>query len=352
MAVSIYEVAAEAKVSIATVSRVLNGGPTAQVAPATQERVRKAALRLDYHPSGVARGLARGRMNTIGLVLYYEQPSVTSDPYLGPCLDGILAVHKRDHQNTVLFTKSNWAEALEHLPTYCNGYCDGLMLMLPRTDSDIVRALASRDLPFVLVGDSRNEPDLFCVDVDNVGAGRDAVRYLIGLGHRRIAAFCGDAIFYSSGQRLEGYRQALEEAGIAYDPALVREGSYFPEPGSCEANVCAVLERPASERPTAVFCFNDKIALDTLQALRERGVAVPHEMSVIGFDDIPTAAASTPALTTLRQPIRAIGERAAELLLARIHNTAPPGQKELLSAEIIVRETTTKAAGARGGLST
>lgn len=95
MAVSIYEVATQANVSIATVSRVLSGGSSAKVAPATEKRVRDAARRLEYYPSGVARGLARGRMNTIGLVLYYEQPSVTSDPYLGPCLDGILAAHKR-----------------------------------------------------------------------------------------------------------------------------------------------------------------------------------------------------------------------------------------------------------------
>ncbi|MBC7809427.1 MAG: LacI family DNA-binding transcriptional regulator [Akkermansiaceae bacterium] len=340
MAVSIYEVATEARVSIATVSRVLNGRPSAQVAPATQKRVREAALRLDYYPSGVARGLARGRMNTIGLVLYYEQPSVTSDPYLGPCLDGILAVHKRDHQNTVLFTKSSWAEALEHLPSFCNGHCDGLLVILPHTDSAIIGALAGLKVPFLLVGDSRDDPDLVCVDVDNVGAGRDAVRYLIGLGHRRIAAFCGNAIFCSSGQRLEGYRQAHEEAGLLYDPSLVRDGSYFPAPGSCDASVRALLDRPLAERPTAIFCFNDNIAIDTLHALRKHGIAVPQEMSVIGFDDVPAATAVHPALTTVRQPIRAIGERAADLLLAQINGAVVPGQKDLLPAQIIVREST------------
>ncbi len=338
MAISIYEVAAEAKMSIATVSRVLSGRPV-QVAVATQKRVREAARRLEYHPSGVARGLARGRMNTIGLVLYYEQPSVTSDPYLGPCLDGILSVHKREHQNTILFNKSSWAEALEHLPSFCNGYCDGLMVILPRTDSAIVDALARLKFPFLLVGDSRNESELLCVDVDNAGAGREAVRYLVGLGHRRIAAFCGDTTFLSSGQRLEGYKQGLEEFGIAYDHALVRQGSYFPSPGSCEANVQAMLDLPLSERPTAIFCFNDNIALETIRSLQKRGILVPQEMSVIGFDDIPAAATNTPAVTTMRQPIHRIGERAAELLLASINDSVEPGQKDLLPAEIIVRES-------------
>ncbi|MBC8141195.1 MAG: LacI family DNA-binding transcriptional regulator, partial [Armatimonadetes bacterium] len=126
MAVSIYEVATKANVSIATVSRVLSGGRGARVAPATERRVREAARHLDYHPSGVAQGLARGRMNTVGLIMYYGNPSVTSDPYLGPCLDGILETHKREHQNTMLFTEGGWDDARTHLPTYCNGYCDGL----------------------------------------------------------------------------------------------------------------------------------------------------------------------------------------------------------------------------------
>ena len=339
MAVSIYEVATKAKVSIATVSRVLNGGSAAKVAPATERRVREAVRSLDYYPSGVARGLARGRMNTIGLVLYYEQPSVTSDPYLGPCLDGILTVHKREHQNTVLFTKSSWEEALEHLPSYCNGYCDGLLLLVPHTDSVIVEALAGRDLPFLLVGDSRDDPNLLCVDVDNVNAGREAVRYLIGLGHRRIAAFCGNAIFSSNGQRLQGYRMALKEADSVVDESLILPGSYFETHDSGYRNMQAVLERPVSDWPTAIFCFNDTIALGTLRALRERGIVVPAEMSVIGFDDIPAAAVCQPTLTTMRQPIHALGERAAELLLARINGTTAE-HKELLPAEVVVREST------------
>ncbi len=340
MAISIYEVAAEAKVSIATVSRVLNDKASAPVAVATQKRVREAARRLQYHPSGVARGLARGRMNTIGLVLYYEQPSVTSDPYLGPCLDGILAVHKRNHQNTLLFTKSSWAEALEHVPSFCNGHCDGLMLMLPHTHSAIVDALAGRNIPFVLVGDSRSDPGLLCADVDNVGAGRAATDYLIGLGHHRIAAFLGDDIFLSSEQRFTGYCQALAEAGIEGNPAWVQNSSYFPSAASCDAAVGALLELPVSQRPTAIFCFNDNMAIGTLRALQKRGISVPRDMSVIGFDDIPEAGAVSPALTTMRQPIYAIGEHAATLLLARINGEVAPGQHELLPAEMIVREST------------
>ena len=339
MPVSIYEVAEEAKVSIATVSRVLSGRQSAQVAPATEARVRAAAQRLEYYPSGVARGLARGCMSTIGVVLYYEGNSVTNDPYLGPCLDGILSVHKHHHQNTVLFTKSSWAEALEHLPSYCNGFCDGLLVMLPRTDSTLVEALSDRDIPFVLIGDSRDNPGLLCVDVDNEGGGRTATRHLIDLGHRRIAAFCGEPIFFSSQQRLAGYKQALMEAGIAYDPGLVFASSYFDSSCGFE-NMHTILRRPCGERPSAVFCANDTIALGALAALQERGVSVPEEMSLIGFDDAPIAQASTPQLTTMRQPIRTLGECAAELLLAMIAKGSTVQQSALLPAALIVRAST------------
>src|SRR5690349_16826930 len=129
MPISIREVAAAANVSLGTVSKVLNGTASAQIAPGTQERVREAARRLGYHPSAIARGLVGKRMNAVGLVLAYDQPSVTSDPYLGPCLDGILAVNKRNRQKTVIFTEGTWADALDNLPSFCDGHCDGLMLI-------------------------------------------------------------------------------------------------------------------------------------------------------------------------------------------------------------------------------
>jgi DNA-binding LacI/PurR family transcriptional regulator len=284
-------------------------------------------------------------MNTVGLVLVYNQPSVTSDPYLGPCLDGILDVNKRNRQKTVIFTEDSWADALENLPSYCDGHCDGLMLIIPRLDSEIVPVLKRRNTPFLLVGDSRDDPGLMTVDVDNVGASREAIGYLAGLGHRRIAAFGGNQDFCSNNQRLQGYREGLEEAGVPFDPALAFPGEYWPDSGY--ANLRALLDRypSASERPTALFCFNDKIALGALRALEERSIAVPAEMSVIGFDDIIEAAASHPALTTVRQPIRQVGGRAAELLLARINGNAAPGMKEVVPAKIVVRESTAPPQG-------
>jgi DNA-binding LacI/PurR family transcriptional regulator len=333
-------VAAEANVSQSTASKVLNNVHDAQIPDTTKNRVREAAIRVGYHPSAIARGLAGKRMNTIGVIMAYDQDSVTSDPYLGPCLDGILDVNKRNRQKTVLFTEDDWEEALRHVPSYCDGHCDGLMLIIPRATSEIVEALRTRTgrrVPFLLVGDSRIDDQLVAVDVDSVTSARNAVTHLVTRGHRRIAAFCGNADFLSNTQRLEGYRLALEDAGIPYDPALIFDGEYFREAGF--QNTLRLLERAETmdftQRPTAIFGFNDKIAFGAMDALRERNVRVPEQISVMGFDDIAEAASA--GLTTVRHDVRAVGRSAAETLLRLIEGKVSAGHREWVAAPVIER---------------
>jgi LacI family transcriptional regulator len=346
---TLREVAAEATVSQSTVSKVLNKVNDAQIPPATKARVREAALRVGYHPSAIARGLAGKRMNTLGVVMAYDQASVTSDYYLGPCLDGILDINKRNRQKTVLFTEDDWEKALEHAPSYCDGHCDGLMLVIPRNSSQIIDALhnrSGRPLPFLLVGDSRSDSRLVTVDVNNAAAAHQAVTSLIARGHRRIAAFCGNADFLSSAHRLEGYRAALEAAGLPYDPTLVFEGEYFQEFGRSSA-FCLIermAQMPLALRPTAVFAFNDKIALGALSAFAERDIRVPAQISLIGFDDIPEALSACPGgLTTIRQDVRAIGRSAAQTLLRLIRGEISPGHQEWVSTQYIERGTVAEA---------
>jgi Transcriptional regulators len=340
VAVSIREVAKEANVSLSTVSKVLNGAADAKFAPATRERVLDAARRVGYHPNALARGLVRKRMDTLGVIMAYQQASVTSDPYLGPCLDGILKVNKQRRQKTVIFTEDTWEEALSHLPSYCDGHCDGLMLVIPRSDSEIVSALKERPLPVVLVGDSREDEALVTVDVDNVAGARLAVEHLVALGHRHIAAFRGNADFLSNDQRLEGYRQGLEAAGLPLREEYIFPGEYWPDHGYRNARL--MLERFAGrpDRPTAVFCFNDGIARGALEGFRDAGVRVPEQVSVIGFDDTPYAASLEPPLTTIHHDIRKVGELAAKTLLERINRVVEPGHRAFVTAELVVRETT------------
>jgi LacI family transcriptional regulator len=335
---SIKEVAAEAKVSLSTVSKVLNNRTDAHISLATRERVRAAAGRIGYHPSAIARGLAGKRMNTIGVVMAYDQESVTSDPYLGPCLDGILSVYKHRSQKVTLFLEDDWDAALANLPVYGDGHCDGLLLIIPRMNGPIVERLRERRrrLPFVLVGDSREGTDLICVDLDNIRAATEATAHLIGQGHSRIAAFCGNYDFCSNDQRLAGYQRALTAAGLPFNPSFVFPGEYHPEWGA--RNVQELLRRfPPSERPTAIFCFCDAIAIGALEALKAEGISVPDEISVIGIDDIPRAAEL--GLTTLRQSVRSVGQRAAAALLATIIGEIEPGFRDLVPAEFVLRQS-------------
>ena len=343
---SLRAVAAEANVSQSTVSKVLNNARYSQIPSSTQVRIREAALRVGYHPSAIARGLAGKRMNTLGVILAYKQESVTSDAYMGPCLDGILDITKQCRQKTVLFTEDSWEEALRQLPSYCDGHCDGLMLLIPRADSQIIEALLTRPgrpMPFVLVGDSRLDSQVVTVDIDNVAAARAVVAHLVGLGHRRIAAFCGNKDFLSSAQRLDGYRLALADAGLPCDPALIYEGEYFVPSGY--DNACLLMrhaaQMPPDFAPTAVFGFNDNIALGALAAFREKGVQVPAQMSVVGFDDTAQAAAAPGGgLTTMRQDVRAVGRSATHTLLRLIEGEVPAGHQEWVQACLIERGTT------------
>ena len=147
---SIKDVAAAAQVSLGTVSKVLNDHPGSNISHATRERIRIAAHRIGYHPSALARGLAGKRMNTIGVVMAYSQHSVTSDPYLGPCLDGILAQSKDRQQKIMLFLEGDWSDALNSVPNYGEGHCDGLIVIIPRLNSPFLALLRERHprLPF------------------------------------------------------------------------------------------------------------------------------------------------------------------------------------------------------------
>ena len=333
---SIKDVAAEARVSSSTVSKVLNERTDANISLATRERIRIAAHRIGYHPSALARGLAGKRMNTIGVVMAYSQESVTSDPYLGPCLDGILAAGKTHQQRITLFLEGDWSDALQNVPVYGAGNCDGLLVIIPRVPSPFLAHLKDRHprLPFVLIGDSRDTEPFPCVDLDNVEAARQITAHLIRHGHRRIAAFCGNRDFSSNGQRFTGYRQALLEAGIPFDPTLVFPGEYHAEDGARNAALLLDCFKNA-DRPTAVFGFCDVVAIGAMNELRKRGLRVPDDISVVGIDDSPQSCGS--GLTTIRQSVSQVGRVATETLLRIIADEMPPTARVLLPPVLIER---------------
>ncbi len=335
MPVTIKDLAKACGVAPSTVSYVLNNGPRA-VHPQTRERVLEAVRRLDYHPSAVARGLSRKRMDTIGVVMgYWSSPDI--DPYVGSILGGILTVAQRRRQSTTLFMERSWPDALENVRHYCDGRCDGLLLVAPTVENAVLPVLKLREIPFVVISDVPPDPDISCVDVDNRAAAREMTRYLIKQGHRRIALLRGHADLSSAIERLQGYREALAEADIPCDEGLMPAGQYNQPTGYERAQ--RLMRLPEARRPTALFCCNDYIALGALRGLKELGLRVPQDVSVVGFDDVPLAAATQPSLTTVRQPLRRIGTRAAEILLSQIQEGAANARREVLPTKLMLRDS-------------
>lgn len=332
----IREIAAASGVSQATVSQVLGSGKR-PVRAETRERIEQAARELGYRPNALARGLAKSRINTLGVVIHHNSEAAHTNPTLNAILDGILSVATRHQQHTNIVTYGCWADAEASLPTLTDGRCDGIILVVPPRDTALVPALLESGLPFVLIGAHSDAPGVSCINIDNITATEKMVSYLLSQGHRRIAFFSSvTGAHQFVDERIVGYRRALESAGLSFDASLVVTED--------EAFRCLALWRAEAftNPPTAIFCATDADALAVIHFLTLRGVHIPDEVSVAGFDDIPSAAMSFPPLTTVRQSSASAGEKAAELLLAQINGRQEAGQTVYLPTELIVRDSVSK----------
>jgi len=321
-------------VSPATVSYVLNN--KSMIGAETRERVLKAIEELNYRPSAIARGLSSKRMNSLGVVFPYNVDSPILNPYYAPLLDGIMRVALREHQNTTLYTGHDWVDARSSLPLFQDGRTDGLILISPRVELDIVEALAQTGTPTVVIDD--DDRRVSAVYIDDVAVGRVLTEYLIGIGHRRIAMFCGSRGARCVPRRQQGYEEAFQNARISHDPSLSLPGDFERE--SAHERVDQILDMPKDRRPTAIVCTNDLIAVLSLERLIERGVDVPGDISIVGVDDTREASFCTPRLTTVRQPLGEMGIMATEMLLNQIRNESPVRYRKAFKTELIVREST------------
>lgn len=333
MGVTIRELAEASGVAPSTVSYVINNGPR-RISARTRARVEEAMRRLNYTPNALARGLVQKRIHTIGVV-YTHYDHLIPSLYFLTVLQGILGATMECEESVLLFTESLESDISKNLMRWCDGRCDGLLVVALPNNTCVVEELQAREVPFVLVNHFVDKKGVTCIDVDNVGASQQAVNYLLSVGHRRIGIFCGQNNLDSTHQRLEGYRKALTMAGIPYREDWVFPGKYFEEYGYHQAR--QLLEMPLAQRPTAVFCTNDVLALGAMRAFAEAGVRVPQDISLMGFDDILTASSVQPPLTTVRQPLTRIGAQATQLLLEQIEQKRAPGAKILLPTEIVVR---------------
>lgn len=336
----IKQVAREAGVSIATVSRVVNGRSGA-ASPQTTARVRQTIDRLQYQPNAIARGLNRQRMNTLGVVFASADDFVlTAHDYYIRILEGILTVNKAGQQKTLLFLQESWQQAKREVSSYTDGQCDGLILLSPAVDDGFYETLRLRKIPVVITGGVSPGLPVSAAAMDNDTVGYDCTRHLIALGHQQISHLGGAPQFDSAAARARGYQRALQEQGLTAD---VLAGEYGFHSGYAQTRL--LLQRLPQARPTALFCADDEIAYGALDALAEAGVRVPSEMSVVGVNDGPKSVLRDPPLTSVRQPYRQIGTRLAEILRAEIEGQSSPGQQESYPGELIVRLSTAPPRG-------
>jgi len=330
------DVAARAGVSRTTVSFVLNGRADSGIPEETRRRVLDAARELGYQPHGAARALAGGASHTIGLVLRQSPEQVAVDALLAETLWGIGSEARQGGYRVLVEplspSRGRYSDLVE------SQRVDGLIVSGPRVDDDELVSLVSDGFPIILQG-SLPSLDAPSVDVDNRAGARTAVEHLLALGHRRIGCVTNAPLAYTAAaERLAGYRDALEHAGVAVDPRLIVEGAF--DAGSGWSATAALLA--AVPDVTALFVASDIVAFGALRALREAGRRVPADVSVVGFDDIPLASHFDPPLTTIRLPARALGAAAGRALVERLAGRGW-SERTLLPTELVVRDSTAAA---------
>lgn len=327
--VTIKDVAREAGVSISTVSRVVNNYE--YVRPQTREKVQSAIARLDYVVNQQARNLVRGRSPVIGLLV----PDV-GNTYIGTVMRGIDVEVAAAHFDLMLYTtRHGYQKESHYVATLTQGLTSGLLLLVPRSTDAYIKTLVKRKFPFVVIDHQSVDDFSATVVAANCEGAFNATSYLINLGHRRIGHIAGDQRLSSGVDRLNGYRAALEKHDIPFDPVLVVEG-FFEQSDSCLA-ANTLLDLPAP--PTAIFAASDMSAFGAMDAIRHRGLHLPEDISIVGFDDIPEARYMHPALTTVRQPLYDMGRYAAHMLVEAIVVDQLPTMRIVVDTELIIRDS-------------
>jgi LacI family transcriptional regulator len=327
---TISDVAERAGVSPATVSRVIHS--SRNVRSSTRERVERAIEELGYVPSAVAQSLRSKQTRSLALVV----PDITNT-FWTTVVRGVEDVAQRHGYSVLLCnTDEDLAKQLDYLDFVIRQQVDGVIIAPYDSDAEHLDKLRLRDIPTVVIDRHIEGWEVDSVGSDSVSGSRALVQHLIGLGHRRIAMISGPAITSTAEDRVAGYRLALQEAGIALDPALIQRGEYRSSSG--KSLLGQVLD--ADPPPTAIFAANNALAMGALDVLEERGLRVPQDIALVCFDDLPNTSLIFPFLTVVAQPVYDMGVNAAQLLLSRIHSEVSLQPRHVsLPVRLIVRHS-------------
>ncbi len=334
--VTIKDVAAQAGVSHQTVSRVINN--QASVTDRTRHRVQQAIEVLNFRPSLAARSLPRQRSCVIGLIIPYDADYLFRDPHLLAQISGIDEVANAHGYNLLLSTAGNSNSGIDAYERFVrNQVADGALVVETASYQVGSELLIRQNYPYVIIGYDWSDSQAYSVHCDDRAGAREATLHLLRKGHHRVGIIDGPPSGAISGlqERLVGHQQALSEFGLCFDPTLLVYGDYTRPSGQMATKKLLTLPNP----PTAIFALNDRMAMGAIRTLHAAGLRVPEDVTVVGFDDIPTAADFNPALTTVSQPSQKIGQVAAEMLF-KLLNGKPVSPKEvILPVELIIRQS-------------
>lgn len=331
MSVKIKDISEQLGISVSTVSKALNGYE--DVSQETRSRVQTAARELGYRPSAAARNLRRGRTDKIGFV-FNNALTFISD-YFSEIIVGASMAAEAQGNNIVLYT--NEGDSPDGLLNLVQAReVDGFVLIWNHVPKIILEKLIQTNVPFVVLGRRVRHEHASFIAPDNYHGARQLMEHLLSLGHRRIGFTTRPSMGYTSEDRFKAYRDALAKANIPYDPSLVVETQIEPNSGYYAMNQFLDLPNP----PTAIFAIHDFVAIDAQRAAHERGLRIPEDVALAGFDGLRTSLFTSPPITTVSQPLKEIGQESVNVLLRRINDpTLPPIQKTL-PVTLQVRQST------------
>lgn len=331
MSTTIRDLARQLNLSKSTVSKALNG--YADVSAETRELVIKTAIENGYQPSAAARNLRRGRTDKIGLFLNTSLEYVVD--YLAGIIPGAVLTSQGFGKNLLIYTITE--NKPDHLLNVCRaGEIDGVILFSTHYDNATIETLLAGKFPFVVMGRAINDARVSYVVPDYYDGSYQAMRYLIELGHKRIAFMTRPELLTANTARLNGYLQALSDAGLSVDERLIVETRIQPQSGVEPTQKLLSIAEP----PTAIFAFHDLVAVDVINVLQSRGLRVPEAVSVVGFDGLRAGFMTMPHITTVQQPLQDIGHRVIELINQRIEDPDAQPAQETIPVKLVVRGST------------
>ena len=316
---TLKEVASAVGVSICTASVVLNNSNSgSRVSEATRSAVIEAAKQLGYRANQIARSLHAGHTHVIGVVPAATESNILLGPHLQHVLNGIVNETEVHGYDLSIITRCDQSRPSDLLDALLGGRMDGVIVVAPRSNSRLIPLLRDEDLPMVVIdGDPEQCNNIFVID--NEMSVKRAIRHIYKLGHRRIGHIAGPQDLFAARIRKEVFFREMSDLGIPLQFEWLQVGNFNIPSG--EEAMSRILNH--YELPTAVFCANDEMAFGAINAIHAKGLKVPDDISIIGFDDVPFASMTTPALTTVRQPVDEIARTATAALIMYIEDRIP-----------------------------